>query len=242
MKCIILIFFLACIAMAFTEPAIAAKRYGHHLCQQSELYICYKVKRNDTWKKLFPDPTQRDLVRRLNRKNIRLSRGAIIAIPNNLVALDYYSIAPFHLETALKGERVIIFDPKKLAWAAYDENGQLLRWGPASGGNTWCSDVKRSCRTARGEFYIYRKRGGYCKSAKYPLGKGGAPMPYCMYFYRGFAFHGSPVVPGYNASHGCVRLFTEDAKWLNEEFIGKISKDDRVKVIVLPYGKMQIER
>jgi len=95
--------------------------------------------------------------------------------------------------------------------------------------------VRRGCRTARGEFAFYRKRGRGCKSGKYPLRKGGgAPMPYCMYFYRGFAFHGSPTVPGYNASHGCVRLFTEDAKWLNQNFV---TTDRSVKVKVKNYQK-----
>jgi lipoprotein-anchoring transpeptidase ErfK/SrfK len=31
--------------------------------------------------------------------------------------------------------------------------------------------------------------------------------------------HGSYTVPGYRASHGCVRMFNEDAQWLNKEFI-----------------------
>ncbi len=44
-------------------------------------------------------------------------------------------------------------------------------------------------------------------------------MPYCMHFFMGYALHGSDQVPGYAASHGCVRMFIEDARWLNEEFI-----------------------
>ena len=44
-------------------------------------------------------------------------------------------------------------------------------------------------------------------------------MPYCMHFFRGYALHGSRTVPGYADSHGCVRMFIEDARWLNEEFI-----------------------
>lgn len=48
---------------------------------------------------------------------------------------------------------------------------------------------------------------------------GGALMPYCMHFFRGYALHGSYDVPGFRASHGCVRMFIEDARWLNEEFI-----------------------
>ena len=35
-----------------------------------------------------------------------------------------------------------------------------------------------------------------------------------MYFYRGFAIHGSPSVPPWPASHGCVRVTRADAAWL----------------------------
>ncbi len=31
-------------------------------------------------------------------------------------------------------------------------------------------------------------------------------MPYAQYFYGGFAMHEYPDVPGYPASHGCVRI------------------------------------
>ena len=35
-----------------------------------------------------------------------------------------------------------------------------------------------------------------------------------MYFHEGWAIHGSNSVPGYPASHGCVRLPRADALWL----------------------------
>jgi lipoprotein-anchoring transpeptidase ErfK/SrfK len=50
-----------------------------------------------------------------------------------------------------------------------------------------------------------------------------------MFFHRGYALHGSYDVPGYNASHGCVRMFVKDAKWLNQEFT---AGEDSVKVWV----------
>ena len=53
-------------------------------------------------------------------------------------------------------------------------------------------------------------------------------MPFCMHFYRGYAFHGATAVPGYRASHGCIRLFIEDARWLNNEFIDVGAKGTRV--------------
>jgi len=32
--------------------------------------------------------------------------------------------------------------------------------------------------------------------------------------------HGS-TLPGYHASHGCIRMFEDDAHWLNKEFTEK---------------------
>ena len=45
-------------------------------------------------------------------------------------------------------------------------------------------------------------------------------MPYCMYFNNGQALHGEPNgLPGYHASHGCVRLYSNDAEWLRYSFV-----------------------
>ncbi len=128
------------------------------------------------------------------------------------------------------GNKVFIFDPKKLAWGAYNNRGRLVASGRASGGANYCRDVGRACRTPRGEFKVHRKGSSYCRSGKYPLPRGGAPMPHCMHFYRGYAIHGSPDVPNRNASHGCIRVLPKDAKWLNKNFI-----DVGTTVVVRPY-------
>lgn len=117
------------------------------------------------------------------------------------------------------GRTTFIFSPRYKAWAAYDPNGNLVRTGRASGGKGYCRDVGRSCRTPRGHFRVYRKGPPHCRSSKYPLGRGGAKMPYCMFFYKGFAIHGSPDVPNYNASHGCIRVRPAAARWLSNNFM-----------------------
>lgn len=128
------------------------------------------------------------------------------------------------------GSRTFVFSPKKLMWAAYSSDGKLIKTGRASGGKGYCSDVRRSCRTPRGTFRVYSKGSPSCRSSKYPLGRGGAPMPYCMFFHRGYAIHGSPNVPNYNASHGCIRVRPAAAKWLSNNFMRH-----GTKVIVTPY-------
>lgn len=116
-----------------------------------------------------------------------------------------------------------IFSPRTLQWKAI-HNGRVVRTGRGSAGKSYCADIGRSCKTPTGTFRIVSKRGPGCKSSRYPVGKGGAPMPYCMFFYKNYAIHGSPDVPNYNASHGCLRVKTEDARWLSQNFLSIGSK------------------
>lgn len=206
-------------------------RYGESLCEEKG-YRCYGVVEGDKWASLWPDETQRDLVKRVNRMNVRLRSGMILAVPEDLEKKDVLTLAPFPQQIETTGEKEIRVDLDLLAWAAYDAEGKLLAWGPVAGGKDYCPDTGEACRTLTGEYRIQRAGGAGCKSNKFPIPNGGAPMPYCMFYYGGFALHGSYEVPGYNASHGCVRLFPEDAKWLRREFI-----EAETLVKVLPYGE-----
>ena len=106
-----------------------------------------------------------------------------------------------------------------LTWRAYDTQGRVIKSGRVSGGKKYCPDIHRGCRTVTGTFTIYSKKGADCRSTRFPVGKGGAPMPYCMFFRGGYALHGSNAVPDYNASHGCVRMPPQDARWLNQNYV-----------------------
>ncbi|EEZ94128.1 enhanced entry protein EnhA [Legionella longbeachae D-4968] len=163
------------------------------------------------------------MVKRINRMNIALRPGLTIAVPKNIDRLTIYDVSPFPRYIESNGEKTIYVSQKKLAWAAYDQDGELLWWGPISSGIGKCPGVLGGCTTPTGSFRIIRKQDIDCVSTVFPRradgNDGGALMPYCMHFYRGFALHGSYELPGYRASHGCVRMFIEDARWLNEEFI-----------------------
>ena len=209
--------------------------YGSGLCVNPD-YTCIKVERGQNWENLFPDENQRDLVQRLNRNYNTLWLGKVLAVPKNIAHVTIFDIAPFALKIDAT-EKQIIVSQDKLAWGAYDEKGRLVKWGPIASGRDKCSDSANSCLTLTGTYRVFSKENDKCKSDIFPIGKGGAKMPYCMYFHKGFALHGSDDMPGFRASHGCIRMFIRDAKWLNEEFV-EISNDSNqqmgTKVVVLP--------
>lgn len=202
--------------IGFSTASYAVRYYGESLCGYPG-FKCIKVHRGDTWQSLYPNARERDLVMRLNRMNMPVKYRSWIVVPTNASSLRLMELSPFPLQRDTHGKKLLIVNLAKHAFGAYDEQGQLVHWGPVSGGKGYCPDVG-ACNTATGTFKIYRKQGPGCISSKFPIETdGGAPMPYCMHFKGGFALHGS-TLPGYHASHGCVRLFNEDAKWLNQNF------------------------
>lgn len=137
-----------------------------------------------------------------------------------------------------QGQKEIIVDPRIHMWGAYNEDGHLVRSGVATSGSNYCRDLRRACRTQVGTFRIYSLGEASCRSRKFPIPRGGAPMPYCMYFNNGQALHGSYQVVRRNVSHGCVRLHVKDAKWLRYNFAEEpTSRNESLGTIVIikPY-------
>lgn len=214
----------------------AADYFGTRLCDYPA-YQCIKVSGGQSWQNLFPNEEQRDVVQRLNRSYNDLWSGKVIAVPRNLAGKTLLDFSPFPLTINPEGEKQVIIDQDKLAWGAFDKDGKLVKWGPISSGRDRCSDAAQSCRTMTGIFRIFSKENERCRSNVYPIGRGGAKMPFCMYFHKGFAMHGSPDIPGYRASHGCVRMFTRDAEWLNHNFVDLSNEANHymgTKVVVRP--------
>lgn len=202
--------------------AQAVQLYSKKLCADSD-YNCVRIKPGQSWEALFPDPEQRDIVKRVNRMNISLYPGLRIAVPKHLDAINIFDVSPFPRYIDPPGEKIIFVSQTELAFGAYDPDGELVWWGPISSGKDFCPDIGESCKTPNGDFRIMRTQGIECISTIFPKNPngedGGAPMPYCMHFNGGIAFHGSTAVPGHRDSHGCVRMFTEDARWLNQDFV-----------------------
>lgn len=100
----------------------------------------------------------------------------------------------------------------------FDEFGLNRVVAVSSGSNRkYCEISKKSgkencgdARTPRGNYRIQRRIKGKRES---DLGVLYSPM----YFTGGFAIHGSPSIPAYPASHGCVRITNRTADWMFED-------------------------
>ena len=221
------------------------KIYAHELCKNSD-FRCVVVQKNISWEKFWSDKTERELIMKLNRQNGKLLKSQMtVAIPKNMAGKVLMDFSPFPKkiqytpQMPLPGadprhtfeykeivrEKFVVFDPALLAWGAYDKDGNLIRWGPALGGQDYCRDTHRACRTVTGIFRVGLKGNVNSRSGAYPIGCGSkrkpcAPMPWIMYFHKHlYGIHGSTQMIGYNASHGCVRTFIDDAEWLNKNFV-----------------------
>jgi hypothetical protein len=99
-----------------------------------------------------------------------------------------------------RGVRILVSLPQQKAWVF--DNGKLVDTSPVSTG-------KRRYETPAGTFPILQKKVHH-RSNKYS----NAPMPYMQRLtWSGVALHAGHV-PGYPASHGCIRFPRKFAKRL----------------------------
>lgn len=158
--------------------------------------------------------------------NLLILPPAALAAATDMVEQQTRSI----VNTQYAANEVFVFSPRTLQWKAINSSGKVVRTGYGSGGQNYCPDIHRPCRTPTGTFTVRSIGGAGCRSSRYPVGRGGSPMPYCMHFTQYYAVHGSYEVPHRNASHGCIRIQPSEARWLSNNFfhIG-------TTVVVKPY-------
>lgn len=99
----------------------------------------------------------------------------------------------------------------------YYENGEVVRSGPITSG-------RPGFPTDTGVFYAGFKDKNK-KSSLYPKPNGGSPMRYAIQVTGDIFLH-EGYMPNYPASHGCIRLWHDDAKFLFK----KVKTGDRIVV------------
>lgn len=157
-------------------------------------------------------PDQIATLERLNRRDVdhllrTEPRVSGLVVPSawpasdDVVALSPLPDAWPWAETQPKA--IVVHQPWQ-AFAAY-ESGRLVRWGPVSTG-------RRETATPSGAFNLtWRSKG------RHSTDNAAWFLPWYFNFHneRGVSFHQFDL-PGYPASHACVRLLERDAKWLYE--------------------------
>jgi lipoprotein-anchoring transpeptidase ErfK/SrfK len=102
-----------------------------------------------------------------------------------------------------------------------DKSGVLYKWKISSAGGGYVTPIG-----------VYRPQ--WISAMHYSKQYYNAPMPYSVFFHRGYAIHGTVAVErlGRPASHGCVRLATPNAK----KFFDLVQKRGKELVRITVHG------
>lgn len=150
------------------------------------------------------DPATLRVLERVNRADrAHLGRLDALIVPSDRDD-DPLAHAPFPPGYPAAGSlpKLLVVD---LAWQAFAgyEHGRLLRWGPVSSG-------RRAAPTPTGAFHLTWKSLGRHSTVN--------PRWYMPWYFnfenrRGLALH-AYTLPGRPASHACIRMLDDDARWL----------------------------
>lgn len=156
-----------------------------------------------TFNKTFSEKEQYTILalNRLDAKN--KWRADTLAIPNEVdTTLMVYSPFPAHLAVLKDVEKIALFSYPIQAYALY-ENGNLIKWGPTSMG-------KKAAQTKRGLMFANWK-----KELAISTVDRNWKLPYNVNVHNtlGIGWHQFDL-PGFPASHSCLRLLMADAKYL----------------------------
>jgi lipoprotein-anchoring transpeptidase ErfK/SrfK len=163
--------------------------------------------RNDSMLKKFKSNytlEQQKIIAATNRLDIsRIRIKTALIIPDTLLN-EFIQYSPFPNSLNLPDSilKFVLINQRLQLFAAY-ENKKIIRFGPVSSG-------KKSKPTPNGLFYA-----NYKSKRKISTVNGNWIMPWYFNIANkaGIGMH-QYLLPGYPASHSCIRMYEEDAKWL----------------------------
>lgn len=204
-----------------------------HRIKEGAAFVAWPMKVSDSLKKVFYKKYSKQEIYNiaaLNRVDTdNLSRRDTIVVPKELKEnfIDY-SPFPFYTDVLIDVPKFIIFSYPIQAYAVY-ENGTLIKWGPSNMG-------KKTSQTPRGLFFTNWK-GRKVKSTsndEWILN-----WNFNISNQGGVGFH-QYALPGYPASHSCLRLLDADAQFLYNWCDQWILKDAKTQIAkgtpVIVYG------
>ncbi|MCM8568261.1 L,D-transpeptidase [Gramella jeungdoensis] len=138
---------------------------------------------------------------RMEKRRLRPEKPIVIP---ECASADFNTYSPFPKDLYFLKciPKTVLISQRVQAFGLY-ENGELIKWGPVSTG-------KRSTRTPNGLNY-----GNYKAKRKISTVDESWILPYYFNFmnFEGIGVH-QYALPGYPASHGCVRLYMDDARFI----------------------------
>lgn len=147
---------------------------------------------------------QQEIILALNRiDDNRLGAGLELIIPDSVgTDIMMYSPFPGSIEILHVMPKAVLIAQRIQAFGLY-EDGKLIRWGPVSSG-------KKTSPTPNGLHY-----GNFKAKRKISNVNTSWILPYYFNFmnFEGVGVH-QYALPGYAASHACVRLRMEDARFI----------------------------
>jgi hypothetical protein len=139
----------------------------------------------------------------LNRKEYRFYRvNDSILLPDNIIDdQKAYSVLPHYYPEVANFKKFIVVSINYQCYGAY-ENGKLVHFAAINSG-------KHAGSNPQGLYYLTWKAKSHVSSYDETW-----IMPFTFNYTRiGQAFH-QYLMPGYPASHGCLRQLRRDAEWL----------------------------
>lgn len=197
-----------------------------------EAYDYWPMKNSDSLRKKFFDTfseEQRYTIAALNRIDVKHLKSKDTLIVPHEIRKDFLSYSPFphHVEMLSEIPKIAIFSYPIQAFALY-ENGKLIKWGPTNMG-------KKSTQTPRGLFFTNWKgrRVKSTSNSEWILN-----WNFNISNLEGVGWH-QYELPGYPASHSCLRLLDADAKmmynWANQ-WVLENKKEKAKGTPVIVYG------
>lgn len=126
-----------------------------------------------------------------------------LVVPKEIdTTLMSYSPFPMQLDILSNVKKFVVFSYPIQAYGVYS-NGVLVKWGPTSMG-------KKSAQTTKGLMFANWKKKLAISTVKSEW-----KLPYNVNIHNtgGIGWHEYDL-PGYPASHACLRLLKRDAQWL----------------------------
>ncbi len=167
----------------------------------------FPQKKKDSAMAVFNDEfskKEQSIILALNRLDLKNKwRADTLMIPDKIEGnLMIYSPFPRTLEKLKEVKKIVFFSYPIQAYALY-ENGKLVKWGPTSLG-------KKSAQTKRGLMFANWK-----KELAISTVDSDWKLPYNFNVHNtlGIGWHQYDL-PGFPASHSCLRLLEDDAKFL----------------------------